>query len=580
MPLRLVFCLVSVLQLAACADRGIEAGAEADLIIDNARIYTMDWPDPRPNGQLAAAAPYQSAWYPDATALAIRDGLIVATGTAADIDPWRGANTRQLDLGGATVIPGLVDSHTHVFQLGLSLNRVSLYGVETEAEAVALIAERARAVPAGEWIVGQGWDEGKWADRYPDKKLLTEAVPAHPVFMRSLHSFAGWGNQMALDRAGISRDTVVPEGGEMRLDQVGDPSGLFLNRAVPLLESAIPAMDSAQLRRNALAGLQQMAADGYVTIHDAGLHSDEMEVLQQLEQEQALPIRVYAMLSVRDEPLAQQWLQRGPDQDADSMLVTRSVKAFYDGALGSRGARLLADYSDMPGHRGVSGGDYGFNEALTEQMMRAGFQVGIHAIGDAGNRETLAFLARVEAADPSQRKARHRIEHAQVMHPLDLGIPGPQRVILSMQPPHAVEDKAWAEERLGSERIKGAYAWRTLRMRGAMLIFNADNPGSDHSIFYGMHAALTRRDKQGEPVAGWYPDQALNIDEVVRAYTRWPAYAGFREDYTGVIKPGRWADLSIMDIDPFVLSDASPAAILDGRILMTLVNGEVVFDGR
>jgi predicted amidohydrolase YtcJ len=260
--------------------------------------------------------------------------------------------------------------------------------------------------------------------------------------------------------------------------------------------------------------------------------------------------------------------------------VTRSVKAFYDAALGSRGARLLDDYSDRPGHRGVSGANYGFNQALTRELMMAGFQVGIHAIGDAGNRETLDFIAGVIAADPAQREARHRIEHAQVFHPDDMGRPAELGVVLSMQPPHAVEDKAWAEQRLGPERIRGAYAWRSLREQGARLIFNADNPGSDHNIFYGMHAALTRRDKDGEPPAGWYPDQALNIDEVVRAYTRWAAHAGFREQYTGVVRVGAWADLTIMDIDPFVLSETAPGDILDGRILMTVVNGQVVADAR
>jgi len=573
-----LYLFIPFLFACSSSEQSGPAKASAELILSNARVYTLAWPDPRPNGQLAASAPYQTSWFPDASAIAISAGKIVAVGGRAEMEQWRGDNTRLVDLQGATVVPGLVDTHSHVFQLGLSLNRVSLYGIATEAEAVALIAERARSVPAGDWIIGQGWDEGKWADHYPDKRLLTQAVPDHPVFMRSLHSFAGWTNQAGLDRAGISAATPVPSGGEMRLGPDGEPNGLFLNRAVPLIEDAIPAMNDTQLRANALSGLRQMAADGYVTIHDAGLNSDEMRVLQQLEDEGELPIRVYAMLSVRDEPLAREWLVRGPDTDTEGMLVTRSVKAFYDGALGSRGARLLEDYSDRPGHRGVSGDNYGFNQALTQQMMLAGFQVGIHAIGDAGNRETLAFLESVQQVDPGQRDGRHRIEHAQVMHPGDIGLPGLQRVILSMQPPHAVEDKAWAEERLGPARIKGAYAWRDLRMRGAMIVFNADNPGSDHSIFYGMHAALTRRDKAAEPIGGWYPEQAFNIDEIVRAYTRWAAYAGFREKETGVIKPGMWADLTVMDIDPFVLSESSPGGLLDGRIRMTLVAGNVVFE--
>ena len=428
-----------------------------------------------------------------------------------------------------------------------------------------------------DWIIGQGWDEGAWADHYPDKTLLSQAVPDHPVFMRSLHSFAGWGNQMALDLAGIHAGTPVPSGGEMRLGEDGKPSGLFLNRAVPLLESAIPQRSQQQLESDALAGLNRMAADGFVTIHDAGLNAREMEVLSQLESQGGLPIRVYAMVSVREVELARQWLERGPDTDNDSMLVTRSIKAFYDGALGSRGARLLEDYNDMPGHAGVSGDDYGFDEALTADLMRAGFQVGIHAIGDAGIRETLDFLQGV-MQDRSAAKGRHRIEHCQVVHPADLPRLGEMRVIASMQPPHAMEDKAWVEQRLGAKRVEGAYAWRSLRREGVMLVFSSDNPGSDHSIFYGLHSAVTRRDKEGRPIAGWYPTQALNIDEAVRAYTRWAAFAGFREGDTGIIQAGRWADLTVMDIDPFVLSEADPHAILDGRILMTVVAGQVIYE--
>ncbi len=570
--------LTALLIAGGCSKTPLPAAP--DLVLTNARVYTLDWPDPGSDGSPDAAAPFADGWRPDAEAVAVRNGEILFVGSARDAEALAGAATEIIDLAGATLLPGLVDSHSHVYQLGLSLNRVSLYEVENESEAVARIVARAREVPPGEWIVGQGWDEGRWADHYPDKRLLSAAVPDHPVFMRSLHSFAGWANQAALEAAGITAATPVPEGGEMRLDENGEPNGLFLNRAVPLIEDAIPPPDEAQQRRILLAGLQQMADDGYVTVHDAGLNTEVMSLLAALESENALPIRVYAMLSVRDEALARAWIERGPDSDADSFLVTRSVKAFYDAALGSRGARLLEDYSDRPGHRGVSGANYGFNQALTRELMLAGFQVGIHAIGDAGNRETLDFIAGVITADPTQREARHRIEHAQVFHPDDMSRPAELGVVLSMQPPHAVEDKAWAEQRLGPERIKGAYAWRSLRQHGARLVFNADNPGSDHSIFYGLHAALTRRDKDREPPTGWYPGEALTIDEVVRACTRWPAYAGFREQHTGVVRVGAWADLTVMDVDPFVLSETAPGDILDGRILMTLVNGRVVADKR
>ena len=554
------------------------APAFADLVILNGNIYTFTWDEPAADGTPAANAPRTEAgWQADAEALAVSAGRITHVGTRETVAGLVGPDTTVIDIAGATVLPGLVDSHTHIFSLGAALARVSLYDVETEAEAVARIVEVARTVPEGEWIVGHGWDEGAWANRYPDMRLLTELVPNHPVYMRSLHSFAGWGNKQAFERAGITADTEVPVGGEIGRFPDGEPSGLLLNRAVPLLERAIPPPDEAQLRSQALTALERMAQDGYVAIHDAGLDGSRMAILEALEAEDSLPIRIYAMLSIRDEPLARDWLAKGPDQDLSRFLVTRSVKAYYDGALGSRGARLLEDYSDRPGHRGVSGDQYGFNQALAAELMAAGFQLGIHAIGDAGNRETLDFIESVYRYAPATRANRHRIEHAQVVHPEDIGRFAELDIIASMEPPHAVEDKAWAEQRLGPERIQGAYAWRTLREANAHLTFNADNPGSDHNIFYGLHAAITRRDKAGEPSAGWYPEQNMTAEEALRGYTGWSAYASFMEDLTGQLAPGRWADITIMDIDPLALADQDPAAILDGNILMTIVNGRVVY---
>jgi predicted amidohydrolase YtcJ len=286
---------------------------------------------------------------------------------------------------------------------------------------------------------------------------------------------------------------------------------------------------------------------------------------------------MYAMLSARDKQLASEWQQKGPYTDPQGFLDIRSAKAYYDGALGSRGARLLEDYSDQAGHRGVSGDGYGFDASVVDGLVAAGFQVGIHAIGDAGNREVLDYFSKAQSKYPGSNELRHRIEHAQVIAGDDFIRLKQLSLIASMEPPHAVEDKAWAEDRLGSDRIKGAYAWRTLREAGVPLTFNSDLPGSDHSIFYALHAAITRRDKQAQPNNGWYPEQAVTIEEAIRAYTNWAAYSAFREKQTGRLKPGYWADLSIIDIDPFELATSSPAKILDGKVLMTIVNGSIIY---
>jgi predicted amidohydrolase YtcJ len=574
------FAILLVTALGGCADTSDDgAGDAADIVLLGGRVYTLDWAEPAGDGAPAEDAPLaRNGWQPDADAVAIRDGSIVFVGSGSEASGFVGDTTRVVELGGATVIPGLVDSHTHVFGLGALLRQVDLTDVDTEEEAVALVAARAREVPAGEWIIGRGWDEGEWANRYPDKALLSSAVPDHPVVLDSLHGFATWANEAALEAAGITAESEVPVGGEMRLGEDGEPNGLFLNRATTMLEAAVPEPSQDELVRQVLAGLSQMAEDGYVTVHDAGLDSRQMEVLEQLEADGHLPIRVYAMLSLRDEDLIREWIARGPDTDNDSMLVTRSVKAYYDGALGSRGARLLADYADSPGHRGVSGDDYGFNEALNAEAMQAGFQVAIHAIGDAGNRESLDILEGVFRETPATANNRHRIEHAQIVHPDDIPRFGELNIIASMEPPHAMEDKTWAEERLGADRMNGAYAWRSLRESGAALTFNSDNPGSDHNIFYGLHSAITRQDKDRNPEGGWFAAERMSAEEAVRGYTNWSAYASFRENDTGIIAPGRWADLTVMDVDPFVLADGSPGDILEGRILMTMVAGRIVYE--
>ena len=566
--------------LAACSsETEQELAAEgADLILMNGRVYSLRWEEPAVDGTLAENAPNDGGWSPDASAVVVKNGEIVYVGESPEAMRFEGENTRVVDLAGATVLPGLVDSHTHVFGLGAAIERIDLTEVDTEEEAVALVVERAKTTPKGEWILGRGWDEGAWANRYPDKELLSEAVPDHPVFLASLHGFAGWANQAALDAGRITSETEVPVGGEIRTGDDGEPSGLFLNRAVPVIRNAVPSPSHEQLMETAYTGLAQMAKDGYTAVHDAGLDTAMMAALEDLEADDRLPIRVYGMLSLRDEPLMRRWIERGPDSDNDSMLVTRTVKAYYDGALGSRGARLLYDYQDQPGHRGVSGSGYGFDEELMAAAMKKGFQVAIHAIGDAGNREALNILERVFQEDPSTQALRHRIEHAQVMHPDDIPRLGQLGIIASMEPPHAVEDKTWAEDRLGPDRIRGAYAWRTLRESNAALTFNSDNPGSDHNIFYGLHAAITRQDKNSQPEGGWYAEEAVNADEAVRGYTSWSAYASFREEETGILDVGRWADITVMDVDPFVLADQVPADMLNGRILMTIVDGEVVHE--
>ncbi len=552
---------------------------EADLILTNGRVYTYTWADPAPDGTPDSDAPYKDGlWHPDAQAVATSNGKIVFVGSNQDAETFRGANTRIIDVKGATLLPGLVDSHTHIEGIGANLERVDLTSAKTEEQAVKLIAAHLTHVPKGEWIIGYGWDEGAWAGNYPDLKLLSERVPDHPVLMQSLHSFAVWGNRLAFENAGITSETESPQGGEILKDPGGNPAGILLNRATNLLTDAIPAPGLEQIKTRLRTGLNEMAKSGYVAVHEAGVRQEQMQILEDLYLHNELPIRVYAMLNAREEDLLKTWLKRRPFVPQDKMLIVRAVKAYYDGALGSRGARLLEDYSDTPGHRGVSGETYGFDQKLVAEMIQSGFQVGIHAIGDAGNRETLDFFERISADDPGAAARRHRIEHSQVIHPDDFQRFAKLGIIASMQPPHAVEDKAWAEDRLGPERIKGAYAWRTLRKAGVRLIFNSDLTGSDPNFFYGLHSAITRRSKDLQPPNGWFPEQVLSTEEAVRAYTVWPAYAAFLEDETGTLAPGKWADISVISIDPHNFDMANAHELFSGEVLFTIVAGEVVYE--
>jgi len=562
--------------LSGC--RSLASGESADILLTGGKVYTFTWDDPAPDGAPAKNAPYSPAgWRPDAEAIAVRGSQIVFVGSSRDAEKYRGPGTRVIDLHGATVIPGLVDSHTHVVGLGEKQSRVDLTGVQTEEEAVARVVAFAANIPKGEWVVGRGWDEGAWANRYPTMKLLSERMPDNPVLLVGLHSFAVWGNKLAFERAKITRGAQSPAGGTIVKDRNGEPMGILRDRATTLLTSAVPPPTDDQLKAYVLAGLNVMARDGYVAVHEAGADSRLMRAFESLAAEGKLPVRVYAMLSARDADLCRSWLAKGPKLDTADKLTVRSVKAFYDGALGSRGALLLADYSDKPGHRGVTGEGAGFDQKLVADMMKGGFQVAIHAIGDAGNRATLDFIEGVNGGKENPRsKTRDRIEHAQVIHPDDFQRFEKLGIIASMQPPHCAEDKAWAEDRLGPERVKGAYAWRALRRNGARLIFNSDLVGSDHDIFYGLHAAITRRDKRLQPPNGWYPEQRVRPEEAIRAYSTWAAYAAFWEKESGVIAVGRWADISVMDIDPLNVGESDPARLLQGKIRMTMVAGQIV----
>ncbi|WKE66951.1 amidohydrolase [Gallaecimonas kandeliae] len=475
--------------------------------------------------------------------LVVQDGKVVARGDARLAMP-AGAEVR--DLKGKTVIPGLIDAHGHLLGLGESILNVDLAGSRSLAEALARVARFAKAHPALPWIQGRGWNQELWPDkRMPSAKDLDTLGDSRPVWLTRVDGHAGWANGAALRLAGIDAGTQAPAGGQILRGQGGRPSGVLVDNAMALMEAKLPPLDQVQRQQALDAALAIMGQVGLTAMHDAGVDLPTWQLY--LKNQDSLSARLYVMLDGKDGT----WAKVGKPQpwQGKDLLAGMAVKLYADGALGSRGAALLADYSDRPGQRGLMIFPPGELEKRMGAAAEAGFQVNVHAIGDAGNRRVLdGFAALPEAL---RKGRRHRIEHAQVLALSDIPRFAQLGVIASMQPTHATSDMNMAEKRLGKERVKGAYAWRRLIDSGARLAAGSDFPVESPNPFFGLYSAVTRQDHQGQPPGGWYADQALSREEALYYFTRGAAYAGFMEDFTGSLAPGQWADLLILDQDYF-----------------------------
>ncbi|MCP5381317.1 MAG: amidohydrolase [Kordiimonadaceae bacterium] len=552
----------------------------AESILMNGKIYSFSWGEPSIEGMPAGDAPIKDGnWQPDAQAVAIKDGIILAIGSDLDMEKYKGPQTKVIDVKGNYIYPGFVDTHAHIEELGATLDDVDLKGVQTEEEAVQRVVDHIKKynVPKGQWIVARGWDEGRWADKYPTEKLLSERVPDNPVLMDGTNGFGAWGNKLAMAAAGITKESENPVGGIIHRYENGEPNGAVRNRGVALYRDAVPPLSHERMMNRLKNGLQLMANDGYVMVHHAGANTPIMKAYQSLNEAGELQIRVSAMISGRDKPQMLEWIKSGPIRYESNKLFVHSVKGYYDGSLGARGAKMIEEYSDMPGQFGVSGEDYGFFTKEIGDIMQAGFQINIHAIGDGGNREVLHFFKDNIAKNPELQKLRHRVEHAQVVHPDDFKLYDDLDIIAAVQPPFVAEDKVWTVDRIGPERAKGAYAWRTFRRNNVPLAFGSDLMGYDWNIFYGLHSAITRQSRDGEPAGGWYPEEKLTAEEAIRGYTNWAAFAAFLENETGKLEPGKWADMTITDIDLLNVGAHNPRQLLNGKVVLTISGGNIVF---
>lgn len=519
-------------------------------ILYNAQIHTLD------------------THLPPAEAIAIREGRIVAVGTLSEAEAALPKATR-LNLGGRTVVPGLIDAHMHMEWYSVGLQQVEA-GTETVEECLRRVAARVKTTPRGTWVTGWGWNQTRWGGQFPTAQQLDSISIEHPIYLRAQSGHAGWANSLALKLANITAHTPHPPGGEIQKDAHGQPTGILLEEAMSLVDKLIVPPTESELAEMMQTAQAQLWRFGLTGVHDFdGRRS--LAAWQILRERGQLGLRVCKTIRVAYlEHAIALGLRSG---FGDEWLRLGNVKVFLDGALGPRTARMIEPYADGPTNYGITVTD---TEEFYEQASRAaahGLAMTTHAIGDKANHDLLNVYARVreEEAGRGPARLRHRCEHVQILHPQDYARLGQMNVIASMQPIHATSDMVMAEQGWG-QRSVGAYAWRTQLNAGATLAFGSDAPVESPNPLLGIHAAVTRRRADGSPGPdGWYPEQRLTVAEAVSGFTRGAAYAGYLEKESGTLTPGKLADLVVLDQDIFT---CEPMAIKDTQAVGTMVGGE------
>ncbi len=552
--LRFSLCFATALLLLPTAQ-------SAELLVSNVNGYTLD-----SHGKLQQ---FQ--------ALLVDHGKVVATGTTDELTK-RANSAEIIDGHGKTLLPGLIDAHGHVLELGYARNNVDLSGTKSLDGALAEVKAYAAAHPEAKWIRGGGWNQEIWKlGRFPTAKELDAAVADRPVWLSRIDGHAAWANSAAIKLAGVTKSTKNPSGGRIERDADGNPSGVFVDGASALVDAVVPAL-TAQDKVAALdTALAEMASVGLTGVSDAGIDLENYQLYRQYADAHKLTARIYAMIRdtgdsfdaiSKDGPL----IGYGND-----FLTVRAVKLFADGALGSRGAAMLAPYSDDLHNRGLLFMPPATMTAKIEKAFAKGYQVNIHAIGDHANREVLNSYAAAYKAHPEAIALRNRVEHAQIVSLQDIPRFVTLHLIASMQPTHATSDMNMAEDRVGHERIKGAYAWQRFLKQGTVIAAGSDFPVESPNPFYGLYSAVTRQDHQGHPPGGWYAQQDLTLNEALRAFTLDAAYAEHAEKTLGTLEPGKWADFILVDHD--VMKDPS-SKIWDTKVLQTWVGGKPVYVAR
>ena len=527
----------------------------ADTLYTNANGYTLD-----SQGELQRFA-----------TLVVDDaGKVKATLKAGAALP-AGA---KVDMAGATLWPGLIDAHGHVMRLGELKLIVNLRDTASIPEALGRIKA---GIPAAGWIMGRGWNQERWyadgklINRFPTAAELDEVTGDRPAWFTRVDGHAGWANTAALKAAGITRDSKAPDGGEIIRDAAGNPTGVFVDKAMALITRVIPDDDEKRLDLVLEKSLETMAEVGLTGAHDAGMDKPTWDRYVRFAKAGKLTARIYAMAGGPENRKA--IAPVGPiPWSHDDLIAMQSMKLVSDGALGSRGAYLIAPYSDMPNTRGLEITPADKLKTYITEASKEGFQVNVHAIGDQANRSTMDGFAAVPLTERLAR--RHRNEHAQIVDMADLGRFASLKVIASMQPTHATSDKGMAEARLGEGRLGGAYAWQQIKKSGAELAFGSDFPVEPPDPMFGLHAAVTRQSRDGLPAGGWRPWEKVSMADAFAGFTTWAARAGHNETKVGTLEPGKYADFITLERDPFTAPEGDLWKI---KVTATWLAGKQVF---
>ncbi len=543
---------------------------KADMIIHNGVIYTMN------------------DLNPITEAVAVGDGKIIALGKYRDLDPLINAKTKIINLSGAMMTPGIIEGHGHFYGLGLAKMQLDLSKTESYQDLIDMVSDAVRNSNPGEWILGRGWHQSKWSDNKDDfvkgfqtHDRLSEVSPNNPVWLKHASGHAGFANQNAMDIANVNRETEFGFGGEIIKDLSKEPTGVFNERAQGLISSHIDnnLSEDSDIRAIELA-VKTSLENGITSFHDAGTGKKTIEILREAINRGILKVRIYAMLTSRDTTLLNEWYKKGPEIGTGGDLLTiRSIKLNADGALGSRGAWLIDEYTDRPGHYGMPTQSMEYVYRVAKNGLLSGFQVNSHAIGDKANREILNEYEKVFNEHPDlAADHRWRIEHAQHVAPADIPRFGRMKVIPSIQGIHMSSDRPWAIDRLGKKRIEeSAYVWRDLIDHGAILINGSDVPVEPIDPIASFYASTTRKTLKGFPDFGYEPKQKMTRIEALKSYTLNAAYGAFEENIKGSIEIGKYADFTVFSQNLITIPEDK---ILDTKILYTIVNGVVEYQAN